>query len=154
MKAESNTPSRYLAVIGSRKFPSYEDVVPFGIESYGNGFNVLVSGGARGVDERAERYAKERGWRTISYRPEKYANEYAVRCFDSTRNPYLVTDAGGMVLTYKTFPEAAKARNWWIVQHGDFVIAFWDGMSSGTAHGIAAAARLGADYRIWMEGDS
>lgn len=142
-----------LAVIGSRRFPV--DLVPFGMDHYLAGVTGIVSGGARGVDQAAEKYAAELGLSVLSYRPQRDDfNRYAVGRY---LNDELVewVSKNGFPLSWISFGEAAKARNWWIVRDGGKgTLAFWDGTSTGTAHGIAAASRFGRKTRIWMEGDS
>ena len=64
----------------------------------------IVSGGARGVDNCAERYANENGIKLVEILPE-----------------------------YDKYGKAAPiVRNKQIVDYSDKVIAFWDGKSRGT----------------------
>jgi hypothetical protein len=143
-----------LSVIGSRRFPDFEQVVPYGIDQYRGDCDTLISGGASGVDTTAEAYGRELGLTVISYRPERWNGlRYAVKKYVDGEAVEVVSE-NGFALTWPTFPEAAKQRNWWIVRDGFQVLAFWDGFSSGTSHGIAASARYGRKLRIWMEGDS
>lgn len=101
-----------IAVVGSRTFDDYERVkeiltprIPF----------VLVSGGARGADTLADKFARENGLATMIYpaRWEKYGKR------------------------------AAYIRNKKIVEEADLVIAFWDGKSRGTEMTINLADQMG-----------
>lgn len=143
-----------LAVIGSRGYGSANDV-RYAMDAYLGGVIRVVSGGARGVDRDAEEYAVARGLGTVSYRPRKTERGYMVDKWvngsnlgpvqhPKTDEPWLFTD----------FRSAALRRNWWIVRDSTRVLALWDGDSTGTAHGIAAASRFGRELRIWMDGDS
>lgn len=158
-----------VAIIGSRGFPrdSADYFLSSKLSAVG-GVERVVSGGAPGPDRFGEEMALARGLSVLSYRPRRAGSVFVVhRWIDGTdcgpvSRYSLVLDADSFeaapehdyVLTYKTFGEAAKARNWWIVRDADEVVAFWDGVSGGTAHAIAAAARLNRPIRIHMAGDS
>lgn len=80
----------------------------------------IVSGGARGVDRCAERYAKANGLKLTVFRPD-----------------------------YDTHGRSAPIlRNKTIVEYSDFVVAFWDGESRGTAFVIDYCKRTGTPYTI------
>lgn len=81
---------------------------------------VVVSGGARGVDQLAETIAKERGLETLIFKAEW--NKY------------------GKV--------AGMKRNEDIVKAADLVVAFWNGFSSGTEHSIYLAKKLNKEVII------
>lgn len=67
-------------------------------------FDKLVSGGAKGADTLAEQYAKDKKIETEIYLPD-----------------------------YKKYGKKATIiRNKDIVKNADFIIAFWNGVSSGT----------------------
>ena len=53
-----------IAIVGSRDFPQLERIDAF-VDSLSPG-DVVVSGGARGVDSRAERRARARGLEVLS----------------------------------------------------------------------------------------
>ena len=143
-----------LSVIGSR---GYSDLgaVKYGIDQYRGRNDTLISGGARGVDAAAEAYGLELGLHVVSYRPRRSGSCFVVHKFVDGQDigPVIRPDVPE-AFSWATFVEAAKTRNWWIAWEGFQVLAFWDGSSSGTAHGIAAAARTGRPLRIWMAGDS
>jgi len=101
-----------LAVVGSKSFNNYsimEQVLtprlPF----------VLVSGGAKGADSLAERFARENDLETIIHFPEwkKYGRK------------------------------AGYLRNSFIVRDCDFLVAFWNKKSKGTKMMIDLAYKEG-----------
>ena len=91
-----------VAVIGSRNLNvNMKQYLPHGI-------SLIVSGGARGVDTLAEKYANAYGIAKLIFFPD-----------------------------YKRYGKVAPlARNKLIVDHADMVIAFWDGISRGTKYTI------------------
>ena len=101
-----------IAVVGSRDFTDYERLCRTldALE-----FDLLISGGARGADKLAERYADERGIKKHIY----YA-EWG-----------------------KLGKKAGIMRNEDIVKNSDMIVAFWDGKSRGTNHTIQFAQTLG-----------
>ena len=92
-----------LAIIGSRGLhvESFEEYLPEGVTE-------IVSGGAKGIDTDAERYANANGIKMTVFKPQysKYK--------------------GG----------APHIRNKEIVNYADEVLAFWDGSSRGTKNVI------------------
>ena len=107
-----------IAVVGGRDFgnPAQYELMCSVLSNFGfdKEGNVIVSGGAKGAD-------------------------YLAKCF--------AEDAS---LEYKEWPaqwtkygrNAGFKRNKQIVKDSDFVIAFWDGHSSGTQNTIQEAANL------------
>lgn len=71
----------------------------------------IVSGGARGADSLAERYANERGLATKIFLPDWESHGKG----------------------------AGFIRNRDIVDYADYVIAFWDFKSKGTGHTVGLA---------------
>lgn len=104
-----------LAVVGGRTFRNYP-LLCRSIDALRRTHRVatLISGGAEGADQLAERYAAERGLPIQVLKP------------DWAR----VRDAG-------------KARNSEIVARADYVIAFWNGRSAGTRDTVAKVKRAG-----------
>lgn len=87
-----------VAVVGSR------NICEADIERYVVGADEIVSGGAKGIDSLAEKYAKEKGIRLTVFLPE-----------------------------YECYGRVAPiVRNKKIVDYADKVIAFWDGNFKGT----------------------
>jgi len=106
-----------LAVVGSKSFNNYSimeqtlaPLFPF----------VLVSGGVKGADSLAERFARENDLETIIHFPEwkKYGRK------------------------------AGYLRNTFIVRDCDKLIAFWDGESKGTKMTIDLAEKSGKPCSI------
>lgn len=106
-----------IAIVGSRSFKDYEflkkEVEKF-ISENSLEEVTIVSGGAVGADTLAEEFAAENGYETIIYLPDR-----------------------------KTYGrEACRVRNTDIVETGDVVFAFWDGISTGTKDSINKAEKL------------
>ena len=82
----------------------------------------IVSGGARGIDALAERYAKENALLFTKFLPEfeKYGKS------------------------------APLARNAQIMGYASLVLAFWDGKSRGTAHAVAACCEAGKPVEVFL----
>jgi hypothetical protein len=108
-----------VAVVGSRTFTDWQEFHTALTRELWNAFSdsdgphEIISGGALGTDAMARRYAETRRW------------------------PYTEFPAD-----WKTWGKAAGIlRNRDIVRHADRVIAFWDGVSRGTAHTIETAKK-------------
>lgn len=103
-----------IAVVGSREYPLRSAVEEF-VGRLNPLTNVLISGGARGVDQWAAEAARERNIRVVEYRPN-----------------------------YKKYGRGAPLRrNTEIVLGADSVAAFWDGTSRGTWDTIRKSIRKG-----------
>jgi predicted Rossmann fold nucleotide-binding protein DprA/Smf involved in DNA uptake len=104
-----------VAIVGSRSIKNididrYIDFTP----------ELIVSGGARGVDSIAEAWAKAKGIKTLIFHPD-----------------------------YAMFGKAAPLkRNVKIVANADMVLAFWDGKSKGTKYTVELARRAGKTVKI------
>lgn len=82
----------------------------------------IITGGARGVDADAARYAREAGLPLTVIRPD-----------------------------YAAFGRGAPLRrNLQIIDSCDLVLAFWDGSSRGTAFVIERCRRQGKPLRIFL----
>lgn len=94
-----------LGIVGSREFNDY-DFVEKNINIICGNIKIseIVSGGARGVDSIAEQYAKD--------------NNIKTRIFEAEWDWF--------------GKRAGFVRNEYIVDYSDYVIAFWDGVSTGT----------------------
>jgi hypothetical protein len=148
-----NADGRTLAVIGSRSFP--ESQVEYVLAQSLRGVTTVVSGGAKGVDSVAERFALASGLTVVSYRPKRVGSGFVVeKHVDNVFQHHVQHPKTGEDWHFQNFRAAALRRNWWIVRDAASVLAFWDGDSTGTAYGIAAATRLNRELRIWMDGDS
>jgi predicted Rossmann fold nucleotide-binding protein DprA/Smf involved in DNA uptake len=108
-----------IAIVGSRDYDNLRNVRLY-VLSLPEG-TIIVSGGARGVDQAAERAAKERDdMQTLIYKAdwESYGKSAGYR------------------------------RNITIVDQADWIVAFWDGKSKGTLHTITEAAKRGKEITI------
>ena len=103
-----------LGIVGSRGFSDYEKL-QFVLMSVKSPIDMIVSGGAKGADSLARRYALE--------------NDIPLEEFLPDWNKH------GRSAGYK--------RNQDIVRHSEGVIAFWDGQSKGTLHSINIAKEMG-----------
>lgn len=107
-----------LAVIGSRSFANSRlldevlgELRPRLLE--------IVSGGARGADIMAERWARKNDIETCIFLPD-----------------------------HKRYRHAYHHRNRLIVERCDKLLAFWDGRSTGTKYTIDYAKRMGKQVKI------
>lgn len=85
------------------------------------GTDEIISGGARGVDTSAREYAQAHGIRLTEFLPEydKYGRS------------------------------APLKRNITIIEHADLVLAFWDGVSRGTAFVIKKCRDTGKPVKVF-----
>jgi len=104
-----------IAVIGSRDFSDPEQVYEYVRGLYRT--DMVVTGGARGVDRYAEMAAVSRRISRLVYEP---------KCEDDS----------------DTYVSELHARNELIVKVADRVVAFYDGTSRGTASVIELARKL------------
>jgi len=99
-----------IAVIGNREFQDYGLLCRI---LNGFTFSVLISGGAKGTDTLAERFARENNIETLILKPD-----------------------------YKAFGRPAPfIRNRAMVDACDQVIAFWDGRDGGTKYTVKHARK-------------
>lgn len=120
--------SERVAIVGSRGYPDESEVFSYVCSL--SPYDVVVSGGAQGVDQTAEGAARARGLTVISYRPVKRFGKWRIakavfvpgQDTEVTLEPEMFTSFGG----------AAFFRNGLIVAAADRVVAFWDGTSRGT----------------------
>lgn len=110
-----------LAVIGSRTFTDYKKLVEVldGVALL-QPITQVVSGGAPGADRLAEKYGKDKG--------------IAVRIFPAEWTKY--------------GKSAGFRRNADIIKNCDGVVAFWDGVSKGTAHSISLAEKAQKEITV------
>ena len=104
-----------IAIVGSRDFVDYDNFVQRLNKILNENqikVSVIVSGGARGVDTLAERFAEENHLETKIFKPN-----------------------------WEIGRHAAFLRNTDIVESADIVIAFWDGFSRGTKDSITKAKK-------------
>ena len=104
-----------LAVIGSRKISdiSISKHIPGNVSE-------IVSGGARGIDTCAKKYALEHGLKLTEFLPD-----------------------------YKRYGRGAPIiRNKEIVNYADKILAIWDGSSKGTLSVIKYAEKIGKPCEV------
>lgn len=104
------------AVIGSRGFNDYELLKR---ELSAGDISVIVSGGAKGADKLAEKFAKEFNISTEVYLPDWSLGRHA-----------------------------GFLRNTQIIEAADVVVAFWDGISNGTKDSITKAKKAGKPVKV------
>ncbi len=98
-----------VAIVGSRN--SCEEDYNFLLSEIPQNTSEIISGGAKGIDKLAERFAKEHSLKLTEIIPD-YENAPAVK-------------------------SAPLIRNKDIVDRADMVFAFWDGESKGTAFTVS-----------------
>jgi len=108
-----------VAIVGSRDWTDHEMVRDY-VHSLEED-DVVVSGGARGVDQFAQIYAEERGLETIIFMPNW--REHGNR--------------------------AGIVRNRKIVEACDRLVAFWDNSSVGTKSSIELAKGAGKPVLVF-----
>jgi len=109
-----------LAIVGSRSFSDYDMLCRVVAKVY-EPIDEIVSGGARGADTLAKRYALE--------------NDIKYTEFPADWQMY--------------GKKAGYIRNHAIVGNSDNMIAFWDGKSRGTMHSITLAQN--ADIPVYVK---
>ena len=104
-----------LAIVGSRDFNDYE-FLKKKVDELRKQYDIdeIVSGGARGADSLAERYANE--------------HNLKLKIFPADWKKY--------------GKSAGYIRNKQIWEYADIGIAFWDGKSPGTKHSIKLSDKL------------
>lgn len=104
-----------VAIVGSRGL-ELRDFSPYLPE----GVTEIVSGGAKGIDQCAEAFARERGVRLTEFKPN-----------------------------YARYGRGAPLkRNLEIVDYADLVLIFWDGVSRGSRFVAEACERVGKPFRV------
>jgi hypothetical protein len=110
-----------IAIIGSRNIEDERPII--NVLNELKNITSIVSGGAKGVDTIAEKWALSKGIETDIIKPN-----YAM---------------------FKIKKLAPLARNEEIILKCDLVLAFWDGKSKGTAHAIRIAQKLNKPINIY-----
>jgi len=123
-----------IAVVGSRGFNDYELLEKILSEEVS--ITKIVSGGSRGADSLAARYARRHNISLDEFKPDwsNLDHEDAV----------IRTHANGV----RYDSRAGLRRNSDIIEASDKVIAFWDGDSSGTMDSLKKAKKLNKKIKI------
>ena len=128
-----------VAIVGSREHPDPSVVVPMIYsltERYGREGWMLVSGGAPGVCERAERTAQDHWVTVMSFRPYQVAgDEWRARKWTLGQYPSVETLQDPHPC-WASFSGAAFYRSLLIAQEADKALVYWNGRSRGTQHEI------------------
>jgi len=111
-----------VAIIGSREWADFEMVRDY-VYSLDED-DTIVTGGARGADQFAEIYGRERGLAVIVYQAD--------------------WDTHGR--------RAGLIRNHDIIGGADRVVAFWNGSSTGTQHSLRLAKEAGKHALVFRPG--
>lgn len=112
-----------IAIVGGRDFNDYE-FLKKEVDKYIDENKIsnitIISGGAKGADFLAEKFAAEMDFEVIVFKPnyEKYGRG------------------------------ATIVRNTQIIENSDIVFAFWDGKSKGSYDSIKKAEKLGKKLLI------
>lgn len=106
-----------IAIVGSRDFNNYDDLCEVLYSTVNASEDTIISGGAKGADKLGERFADENNVPKKVFLPDwdKYGKG------------------------------AGFIRNSQIVEEADYVIAFWDGKSKGTADTVKKAEKKGIE---------
>ena len=106
----------YCLVVGSRSFNNY-DLMSNSLDYFLQNQKqvVIVSGEAQGADQMSKRYAKEKGYRYVGFPADWSMGRYAGYERNKKMHRYITH-----------FPKRG-------------VVAFWDGVSKGTAHSFSLA---------------
>ncbi len=107
-------PKSRVIIAGGRDITNY-DLVVDAVEESGFQIDVVVSGGATGVDTLGEQYADESGIPLTVFRADWHTHGRA----------------------------AGPIRNRKMAENADALIAIWDGKSRGTKNMIETATKLG-----------
>lgn len=107
-------PKRRVIIAGGRDYNEYETVVE-AVKESGFHIDVVVSGGAKGVDALGERYAGENNLQLAVFQADWQTHGRA----------------------------AGPIRNRKMAENADALIAIWDGKSKGTKNMIETATKKG-----------
>jgi len=120
-----------IVIAGSRAITDYDELLKALTGAINN--NVItradsfeiISGGARGVDTLARRYAQEVGYKLVEMKPQYQHNRDL---------------------------SAPLRRNIDMANYGDILVAVWDGKSTGTKHMIAQMQKRGKPVFVHIVG--
>lgn len=149
---------KYVAVIGSRKFPDEEKVRDYvsKLWSYWGGDSLelahefaLVSGGAVGVDTWAEQEWLSKGGRVLSLRPREIGPEnFRIEAWQLGGEQPNLTVLQDPHPSFADYKSALWYRDTLIAEAAEGVIAFWDGLSNGTRWTCGYARDIGKPVEV------
>ena len=119
----------FCLIVGSRTFQDYDllkSKLDYLLQNQGNEV-VIVSGGAKGADSLAEKYANEYG--------------FPLKVFPAEWEKY--GKSAGYIRNEEMHKYIAK-------QNKRGIVAFWDGISKGTAHNFKLADKYSNKIKIVM----
>lgn len=123
----------YCLVVGSRGFNNYDlmkEKLDFLLKNKQGKHIVIVSGGANGADSLAERYARE--------------NHYELVVFLADWN----NGSNGKVNRGAGFIRNEKMHKFISTKEDRGVVAFWDGVSKGTAHSFDLSKKYNNPLKV------
>ena len=109
-----------LAVVGGRDFDDYDLMCDILNDYKDHGIDIIISGGAKGADSLAERYAVD--------------NDIDIMVLEAD------WESHGR--------SAGPIRNQEIIEQSTDVVAFWNGKSRGTKHSIGLAKKKGCPCAV------
>ena len=130
-----------IGVVGSRKFTDYRFLCDEldGCRWLWGDFTV-VSGGAKGADTLAVRWANERGLPFLVFEAQ----------WEDLSHPDALLKQRTDGTVYDVY--AGFRRNQTIVDSSDKMVAFWDGISKGTASSVGRARKRGLPIYVFWPG--
>lgn len=117
----------FILIAGSRSFNDYQTLKDITNKEIDPKYQtVIVSGGAKGADKLAEKYAKENGFEKTIF-PAKWE---------------IFGKSAGYIRNVKMHEFLSNQKN-------KKVICFWDGQSKGTAHNFSLAEKYDNPIAIY-----
>lgn len=133
-----NPPEFRIAIVGTREFNDYSILKDI-MTSLFSGINIveIISGGAKGVDTLAKRYAEEKDIPLKEFLPawDNIDRKGAIVKVNRWGKKY---DAG-----------AGFRRNQLIIERANVILAIWNGKSKGTKSSIDIAVKLRKNLSVY-----
>ena len=139
-----------VAVVGNRKGADMAQVVAF-IDSL-HAFQpdtLVVSGGAKGVDELAESSWFRLGGKVRSYRPAPFGDGYGIEIWNyGGSEPAHVLSVEHQRISFANYKSAAIYRDWMIAESVDRLVGFYRDNAAKLVSGAALTASLARDRGV------
>jgi hypothetical protein len=139
-----------IGVVGNRTGADMSQVVAF-IDSLflAQPDSILISGGAKGVDQMAESAWYRLGGRVRSYRPAPFDDGFGVEIWNygAFETPH-VLGVEHQRVNFKDYKGAALYLDWMIAEDVDRLVAFYRDSMAKHASGTAVTASLARDRKI------